>query len=364
VTAATNVSPKTPRPQGLMERLKKSWFPPAAIMGAFSSFVSAAFKSRNDRPEELPQAASLVQIQISPQKAQAPGAPVRGNYEIEYSLALVIGSGNSANPFRRSLSGVCIGPKDRIYALGDGEIRTFEPAGDLLQRWKSPENATCLSVSPEGRVFIGVPGRVEILSPAGESLGGFAVGNLGRAAHVTAIKTFGKEILVADAAARYIRRYDAAGKQVGEIGTQNKTRSFMLPNRSLDMDVDAKGVVRATDSGRHQVTSWVLDGSPLGKFGKFGLSRPEDFVGCCNPVNIALAPDGKIVTAEKVIARVKIYDSNGKLLALIGQENFDQNCTHLYLAVDSRNRIVVADPVRREVKVFSPIHKPGGANRV
>jgi hypothetical protein len=28
-------------------------------------------------------------------------------------------------------------------------------------------------------------------------------------------------------------------------------------------------------------------------------------------------------------------------------------CTHLHLAVDSKGRIVVADPVRREVKVFS-----------
>ncbi len=131
----------------------------------------------------------------------------------------------------------------------------------------------------------------------------------------------------------------------------------MLPNKSLDIDVDSAGVVRATDSGRHQVTSWTLDGTPAGAFGKFGMSDPADFVGCCNPVNLAVTRDGRIVTAEKMVARVKVYDAAGKLLALIGPENFDPACTHLPLAVDSKGRILAADPVRREIKVFSQAAK-------
>ena len=87
--------------------------------------------------------------------------------------------------------------------------------------------------------------------------------------------------------------------------------------------------------------------------------KPEDFVGCCNPVNIAFAPDGKIVTAEKVIPRIKVYTAEGKLLALIGPEHFDPKCTHLHLAIDSKGRILAADPVRLEVKVFSAV-KSGG----
>jgi sugar lactone lactonase YvrE len=268
------------------------------------------------------------------------------------------------HPFAHSLSGIAVGLKDRIYALGDGEVRIFEPNGELLRQWKAPENSLCLAVDSGERIYIGTLGRVDIFNSTGGLLKGFTVGESARPALVTAIKTFGREILVADATARYIRRYDAGGKQIGEIGTQNKTRSFMLPNRSLDLAVDARGTICATDTGRHRVTSWKLDGSPLGYFGKFGLSRPEDFVGCCNPVNIALAPDGNIVTAEKVVARVKVFDPNGKLLALIGQEHFDQNCEHLYLAVDSKKRIVVADPVRREVKVFSPNSQPGGPRSV
>jgi hypothetical protein len=38
---------------------------------------------------------------------------------------------------------------------------------------------------------------------------------------------------------------------------------------------------------------------------------------------------------------------------MIGPEHFDAACTHVHLAVDSKGRILAADPVRREVKVFS-----------
>jgi sugar lactone lactonase YvrE len=135
----------------------------------------------------------------------------------------------------------------------------------------------------------------------------------------------------------------------------------MLPNRSLDIDVDSKGVVWATDSGRHKVTAWAMDGAPRGSFGKFGMANPEDFVGCCNPVNLAVAPDGRIVTGEKMVARVKVYEPDGRLLAVIGPEHFDPACTHIHLAVDSKGRILAGDPVRRVIRVFVPVVRKGAA---
>ena len=126
----------------------------------------------------------------------------------------------------------------------------------------------------------------------------------------------------------------------------------MLPNRSLDFDVDAAGVVHATDSGRHQVTSWTFDGTMVASFGRFGMAKPEDFVGCCNPVNVAVAPDGSLVTAEKMVARVKVFGKDRTLLAVIGPGPFDPMCRHIPVVVDSSGRIVTADPERRTIEVF------------
>ncbi|RPI27132.1 MAG: hypothetical protein EHM61_09485 [Acidobacteria bacterium] len=275
----------------------------------------------------------------------------------QYVRTAIIGGPNSAHPFRRSLAGIAIGVADQIYALGDGEVRMFEPDGTFLLGYKVVENATCLAAAADGRVFVGAPGRVEFYDSDGRHTGGFPAGEKDKPAAVTKIKIVGKEVLVADAAARIIRRYDMKGVPQGLIGTANKTGTFMLPNKWLDFDVDSKGVVRASDTGRHQVSAWALDGSRLGAFGKFGMQNPADFVGCCNPVNLTIAPDGKVVTGEKVAARVKIFEPAGKLLAVIGPEHFDAKCIHIHLAVDSKGRILAADPVRREVKIFSPATK-------
>jgi len=351
---------KTENQGKVLERLRGSSFPPAAVVGAFVSFAGTAFGAKSEAAKGTPQNTSLVQMDLSAQKQAA--MPLR--LDLEYAQTLVLGAASPEQRFRRSISAIAIGSADQINVLGDGEVRTFDSKGIFLRKWKAPEGALCMAVGGGGRVYLGRAGQVEIYSTAGNREGGFAAGESGKSANITAIKISGSEILVADASARCIRRYTETGKLIGEIGTQNKTRGFMLPNRSLDMDVDGKGVVRATDSGRHRVSSWILDGTPAGYFGKFGLRNPEDFVGCCNPVNIAVAPDGKIVTAEKVAARVKVFDAAGKLLALIGPEHFDPQCIHLYLAVDSRGRIVVADPVRLEIKVFSIKNQSGGLAQI
>lgn len=266
-------------------------------------------------------------------------------------VATLAGRGTAAE-FKKSLSGVAVGAGRVIHALGDGEIRVFDANGAVVRTWKAPEQAACLTVAPDGRVLVGAPGRVEVYGVAGNRVGGFSVGESGKPADVTAVKIFRDTILVADASARLVRRCDANGAERGLIGSQHKTGSFMLPNRSLDIDVDSAGVVYATDTGRHQVTTWKLDGAPVAAFGKFGQAKPEDFVGCCNPVNLAVAPDGCVVTGEKVSARVKVFGPDRALLAVIGPEHFDPMCTHIHLAVDSSGRIVAADPVRRTITIF------------
>jgi len=320
-------------------------------MGAFTSFFASAFRHQPQSPEASPRKDSLVQIGFSEQ--QPPSTNTPNSYELEYAQELVLRNADSTRLFRRTLTGIAVDSSDTIYVLGDGEVRIFEPGGNSIRSWKAPEGALCLTVGTEDRVYFGLAGRIEIYSGTGVRVGGFSAGDSGQPARITSIKIYKQEILVADASARYIRRYDTNGRQLGVIGIHGKTKGFMLPNRLLDIDVDAEGVVRSADPGRHRVSSWSLDGLPVGHFGKFGQRNLEDFVGCCNPVNLALARDGNVVTAEKVAARIKVYNPQGKLLAIIGSEHFDAKCTQLPLAADSKRRIIVADPVRLEVKIFS-----------
>ena len=338
-------------PLGVRDRLWKAWLPGVAAVGALAALVAGSLRLRptplaappNPRPASTPGPGG---------KAATPAEQVQGLART-YSQAAVLGGTASPDRFLRSLTSIAVGAAELVYVLGDDEIRAFESRGVRVLSWRAPEHAGCLGAGPDGRVYVGSPDRVDIYAAGGAHLTGFTAGEKDKPAEVTAIAVVETDILVADASARIIRRYGPDGKLRGLIGNQNKTGGFILPNRSLDVGVDARGVVYATDTGRHQVTAWARDGSPLGKFGKFGMSAPEDFVGCCNPVNVALTPDGKVVTGEKMVARVKVYDPDGTLLAVIGPEHFDPSTTHIHLAVDSRGRILAADPVRREVKIFS-----------
>jgi hypothetical protein len=345
---------------GLLDRFRKSWFPPGAVVGAFAAFVAAALRVRPTPKVVSPPPPKPADGLVSPAAQNVPVTTPARNFDRRYSQSNVLGGSASIHPFRNSLLGIAVGAEDRIYALGDREVRVFDAKGDFLRGWRAPEDAACLTVGPDERIYLGARGRVEIYDASGNRAGGFPVGDAGKPADVTSIKVFQKEVLMADAAARFIRRYDSNGKQLATIGTQNKTHSFILPNRSLDFAVDAQGIVRAGDTGRHRVTSWKLDGEPLGYFGKFGQKNPEDFTGCCNPVNLAVTPDGMVVTAEKANARVKVYEPGGRLLAVIGSEYFDNSCSNVHLAVDSKGRILTGDPVRREIKIFSLVTKVGG----
>ncbi len=331
-------------------RLLTRWLPIAGVAGA-GGVVGVAMLRHGAPPAAQPETSSAGAAG-SPSGPPQPVEPLPLLPHHFTRQTVVVGPGLPGE-FRRSLAGLAIGPRDAVYALGDGEIRVFEADGSLVHTWKAPEQASCLGVASDGRVGVGSPGRVDLCDATGTHIGGFAAGSRDTPAEVTAIRFSGGEVLVADAAARVIRRYDARGTELGVIGAQAKTRGFMLPNKSLDFDVDVSGVVHATDTGRHQVTSWTLDGTMVASFGKFGMAKPEDFVGCCNPVNVAVAPDGGIVTAEKVAARVKVFGADRTLLAVIGPGHFDPTCRHIHVAVDSAGRIVTADPERRTIAAFA-----------
>jgi hypothetical protein len=337
--------PTEPRDDDGRLRASRRFLPIASVVGAFGLVAAAVLRPGAAPPPAQP-AGSPGSAPSSP--PPVPASPLPQQYT---RTAIVVGPG-MVGEFRRSLAGLALGPLDAVHALGDDEVRVFAKDGRLARTWSAPEKASCLGVAPDGRVAVGSPGRVDLYSDTGARLTGFAVGTREKPADVTAVRLARDSILVADAAARVIRRYDLRGTEQGVIGALNKTGGFMLPNGSLDFDVDSDGGVHATDAGRHQVTSWTFDGAMVASFGKFGMARPEDFVGCCNPVNVAVARDGSIVTAEKAIARVKVFSKDRALLAVIGPDHFDPMCRHIHIAVDSTGRIVAADPERRTVAVF------------
>jgi len=230
--------------------------------------------------------------------------------------------------------------------------------GELLGGWSTAEPATCVALDPDGNVYVGLRTRVEKYSTNGQRLASWGKEGRGRGEFsvITAIAVSGVNVFVADAGNRCIHRFDVTGDFIDEIGKRDTEAGFLgliVPSPYLDCRVDSAGILHVTNPGRLRVERYSQDGELLDFWGEAGQAA-DQFCGCCNPVNIALLPEGRTVTAEKGIPRVKVYDKNGKMLAFIGPGFFSAGAAVLDLAVDSKGRIYVADPGDGKVRVFTP----------
>jgi hypothetical protein len=125
------------------------------------------------------------------------------------------------------------------------------------------------------------------------------------------------------------------------------------------------GLLRVNNPGRHSVEVYTAKGDLDSSWGK-ATAAIEGFCGCCNPVGLALLPDGRYVTCEKGLPRVKIYSAQGVFQSVVaGPESFPENARAgaqhdgsdgllggLDAAVDSQGRIYVLDLVAEDVRVM------------
>jgi sugar lactone lactonase YvrE len=271
---------------------------------------------------------------------------------VEYRLTRRIG-GKGALPhqFHQALRGVATGG-DRVFAVGDAAVKIFSTEGDLLGQWATGSPGESVAVDRESRIWVGQRQKVEVF----DGKGGLADTwrDPERLGLVTAIGFGGGDLFFADATARWIRRYDATGRFRNNIGDRHRKGGFDIPNGVVDFEVDGEGVLHVANPGMHRVERYTADGTLLGHFGRFDGRDPAGFGGCCNPTNLTLDAQRRVIVSEKAGPRVKVYDPAGELVAVVADAAFDAGAKNMDLAVDSQGRIHVVDTVRLEICVFSP----------
>jgi len=307
--------------------------------------------------------ALLVLVGCGRDEPAAPGVPTEGSAgrpapvgpsapqtEFQYQLVSTYESGLT------ELRGIAIDGRDRVYLAGAEGVRILDAQGNLLAGWRTSGRAHGVSVAADGKVWVGLKTRVEVYDESGNRLDAWGTEGKGPGElnWVTAIAVVGTDVFVADAGNRCIHRFDVTGDFINEIGKRDREANFigiLCPSPYLDSAVDSEGVLQVTNPGRLRVERYEADGKLLGYWGQSGM-QPGRFCGCCNPTNIALFGDGRVVTAEKGIPRVTVYDGTGKMVAYLGPEHFTAEAAGLDLAIDSGERIHVADPGDGRVRVF------------
>jgi sugar lactone lactonase YvrE len=240
----------------------------------------------------------------------------------------------------------------RLYAAGDSSVKVFDAAGDLVRQWATGQPGECVALDDQGRAWVGQREQVEVFSPEGEREDTWRrPGQLGL---ITAIGFGGGDVYLADATARWVRRYDREGRLLNNIGDQHRKGGFHIPNGVVDFAVDSAGTIHVANPGMHRVERYAADGTLLGRFGRFDGQDPAGFPGCCNPTNLTVDDEGRVIVSEKAGPRVKVYDSEGELLTVVADDVFDPGAKNMDVAVDGDGRIYVAETVTFEICVFEP----------
>lgn len=262
---------------------------------------------------------------------------------------------------------VAVDSKGSIYVAGDQAIRKLSDQGVVLGEIALSAEPGCLTVLADGTIYAGLKDHVEIYDGQGQRQASWE--SLGPNAHLTSIAVSDGKVFVADAGNRVVVRYDTSGNVVTYIGKKDSSRNvpgFVIPSPYFDLAVSRDGLLRVVNPGRRRIEAYTADGDIEFWWGTSSAAI-EGFCGCCNPVNIALLPDGGYVTCEKGLARVKVYDSEGEFVGVVAAPrqlvrdgelrvcDLPEECQSggFDVAVDSAGRVLVLDTIKNTVRIFT-----------
>jgi hypothetical protein len=252
---------------------------------------------------------------------------------------------------------------DRIFVGAGKYLTEYSADGTQTSEIVLSSEPRCVAAADDSLLYVGLREHVEVYDSKGQRRATWDAPP--KNPYLTGIALNETGVFVADAGNRVVVHYDRSGGVKGRIGEKNKERNipgFIVPSPFFDVKIGPDGLLRVTNPGRHRVEAYTVEGDLESAWGRPGAAI-ENFCGCCNPVNLALLADGRVVTFEKGIPRVKVYSAEGAFDSVVaGTESFAENarvcgpsdCTlgGLAGAVDSWGRIHILDFVAGEVRVM------------
>ncbi len=251
------------------------------------------------------------------------------------------------------VKGIAVDNKDRIYVTGFDKVMIFDKTGELVQVFSTGKESNCIAINENGDIYLGVSDHIEIYDFSGNLIKSWDSPN--PKTLITSIAIGEASVFVADAGNKYVHHYNSQGEYQNQIGQKNKAKgikAFFIPSPYFDILLGRDDELWVVDPGRHKLMNFSNEGEVISSWSKTSMQL-DGFSGCCNPSHIAMLSNGSFVTSEKGIERVKIHKPSGEFDCVVaGPELFEKETRGLDLAVDSEDRIIVLDPMKKLVRIF------------
>lgn len=246
------------------------------------------------------------------------------------------------------------GPDGELYVAGKDAVQVLDVDGNTLERIAIDGSPTCMTLTPDGDILVGIRDRISIIHSIDSTQTDWPV--LGPRAYITSVVANDTDVFAADAGNRVVLRFGMDGTlkaRIGEADPYRDVPGLQVPSPYLDVAFDAEGTLWVANPGLLGLESYRDNGDLITSWYRPSL-KLDGFSGCCNPSHIAFRGDGKLVTCEKGLVRVKIYDvTSGEFEELVaGSKLFPREQAVRDLAVDNRGRILVLDPRYNAIRIF------------
>jgi len=253
----------------------------------------------------------------------------------------------------QQIAGIAVGANDKIFATGDNSVLIFNSEGKLLSTFATSKTAHAIAIDENNTIFLSINDHIEVYDQEETKKAQWE--SLGEAAIITSLAVSKDFVFIADAGNHIVWKFDKKGNRFTGIGKKDEEKEipgFIIPSPFFDVGIDPDGFLWVANTGNHALENYTFDGDLRSSWGDFSMEI-EGFCGCCNPSHLTILDDGKFVTSEKGIARVKVYNRLGILESVVaGSDQFIEGTVGLDLAVDSENRIYILDPGKKMVRIF------------
>ncbi len=221
--------------------------------------------------------------------------------------------------------------------------------GDTAQlQFSGPADAGFL---PDGRLVVSDSGngRLVLLNADGSFSAEWGRGSLARPAGL-AVAADGT-VLVADPGTGRVRRFDSAGRLGADLGPPGSPLTLHEP---MDVALAPDGRVYVSDRAEHVVLVLGPDGRVQGAIGERGVSG-SDLGHLKWPVGLAVDAVGRLIVADSGNERVQVFDVSGAYLTSIGGRRGTGTGglrEPRGVAVDALGRLYVADTYNHRIQIL------------
>jgi hypothetical protein len=261
---------------------------------------------------------------------------------------------------------LAIDAEDRLHVAAGRYVVTLDRDGNRLGELACAAPVRCVAVAEDGTRYVGFRDHVEIFDRRGQRVSVWD--QVEGRPFLTGLALSPNELFIADSGNRLVWRHDRSGRVLGRIGERDPDRNIaglILPSPCLDVVLAPDGLLRVNNPGRHRVEIYTVEGHLELYWGRASAAI-DGFSGCCNPVAIDATADGRTITFEKGMPRVKIYTDTGVFESVVAGPNQFRDAVGeeppsdpdeatiggLDGAIDSSGRIHVLDRLAQDVQGF------------